>query len=67
MKYLELSYPLDFFRVHVIFMMEENMRWQANYKPISKQKNPSLQKWQRRYSLRSGGKKSLTSCVVWDC
>ena len=40
MKYLELYYTLDFFRVYIIFMIEENMRWQANHKSISKQKNP---------------------------
>jgi len=42
MKYPELSYTLDFFRNHVIFMTEENMRWQVNHKPISKQKKPSI-------------------------
>jgi hypothetical protein len=42
MKYPELSYALDFFRIQVIIMMEENMRWQVNHKPISKKKNPSI-------------------------
>ena len=54
MKYPELSYALDFFRIQVIFMMEENMRLQANNKPISKQKNPSLQ----------NGKEDILSAVA---
>ena len=32
MKYPELSYTLDFFHIQVIFMTEENMRWQVNQK-----------------------------------